>query len=91
MHDGSGDLVDASATADGVVFEASGPDVFTVSAASGRILVVANVADPHYAQINRSRFNENGEFVAQRNEFAGGLDTELWVFLLVLSCVFFTC
>jgi hypothetical protein len=88
VHDGSGNAVAASATDQGVVFEASQADVFTVSTASERILVVVNVADSRYALINRSGLQEGDVTPAPREASAQGESTELWVILLLLAGVF---
>ena len=88
VHDGGGNLVAASVTAHGVVFDAPHPDVFTVSAAGEQTLVVVNVADPRYAQINRTRFSESNATMAQRDQSVRGLDTELWVLLLLFAGAF---
>lgn len=88
VRDGSGNSVAASVTAQGVVFEASRPDVYTVSAPSGEIRVVANVDDPRYAQINRSRLSGGGSSALQRDAPAGVWNAELWALLLVLAGAF---
>jgi hypothetical protein len=88
VHDGSGNSVAASATAQGVVFEASRPDVYTVSAPSGEILVVANLADSRYAQINRTRLSGGGATAVQRDTSARAWNAELWVLLLLLAGAF---
>jgi hypothetical protein len=88
VRDGSGNSVAASATAQGVVFEASRPDVYTVSAPSGEIRVVANLADPRFAQINRSRLSGESAMALQRNASAGAWNAELWALLLLLAGAF---
>jgi hypothetical protein len=88
VRDGSGNSVAASATAQGVVFEASRPDVYTVSAPSGEIQVVANLADPRYAQINRSRLSGGSATALQGSASAGPWNAELWVLLLLLAGAF---
>ena len=88
VRDGSGNSVAASATAQGVVFEASRPDVYTVSAPSGEIRVVANLADPRYAQINRSRLSGGSATALQGNASAGAWSAELWALLLLLAGAF---
>lgn len=88
VRDGSGNSVAASATAQGVVFEASRPDVYTVSAPSVEIRVVANLADPRFAQINRSRLSGESAMALQRNASAGAWNAELWALLLLLAGAF---
>jgi hypothetical protein len=88
VHDGNGNVIASSATARGIVFEAPGPDVFTVSSPDGQVLVVANVADRRYAQINRSRFDEGSATANQRDEAPPGWKTEVWVILLLLGGAF---
>ncbi len=88
VRDGSGKSVAASVTAQGVVFEASRPDVYTVSAPSGETRVVANVSDPRYAQINHSRLSESGATALQRDVPARVWNTELWALLLLLAGAF---
>jgi len=87
VHDGGGNSVAASATAQGVVFEASRPDVYTANAPSGEVWVVANVGDPRYAQINRSRFS-GGATALQRHASARNWNAELWALLLLLAGAF---
>ncbi|HEV8644270.1 MAG TPA: BatA domain-containing protein [Burkholderiales bacterium] len=88
VRDSSGNSVAASATAQGVVFEASRPDVYTVSTPSREIRVVANVADPRYAQINRSRLSGGGATTLQRDASARARNAELWALLLLFAGAF---
>ena len=88
VRDGGGNSVAASVTAQGVVFEASRADVYTVSAPSGEMRVVANVADPRYAQINRSRLSGGDATAVQRDASARAWNAELWALLLLLAGVF---
>jgi hypothetical protein len=88
VHDGSGNPVAASATEQGVVFEASRADVYTLSAPSGQILVVVNVADPRYAQINRTRLKGGDATAVQLETPARSWITELWALLLLLAGAF---
>ncbi len=88
VRDGSGNSVAASATAQGVVFEASRPDVYTVSAPTGEIRVVANLTDPRYAQINRSRLSGGSAMALLGNASARPWNAELWVLLLLLAGAF---
>ena len=87
VRDGSGNSVASSATAQGVVFEASRPDVYTVSTPSREMRVVANVADPRYSQINRSNLS-GGATALQLGESARALKAELWALLLLLAGAF---
>ena len=88
VHDGNGNPVAASVTAQGVVFEAARADVFTVRSPDGLIMVVVNVADPRYAQINRSRLSEDNATAVQREASARGWNAELWMLLLLLAGAF---
>jgi len=88
VRDGSGNSVAASVTAQGVVFEAPRPDVYTVSAPSGDMRVVANLADPHYAQINRSRLSGGGATALQGGVSTRAWIAELWALLLLLAGAF---
>jgi len=88
VRDGSGISVAASVTAQGVVFEASRADVYTVSAPNGEILVVANLADPRYAQINRTRLSGGDATAVRRDASARSWNAELWVLLLLLAGAF---
>ena len=87
VHDSNGNPVAASVTEHGIVFEASRADVFTVSTSDKQILVVVNVADPRYSQINRSRLSE-GNPATQREPSPQGGNTELWALLLLLAGAF---
>jgi hypothetical protein len=57
VRDGDGRPVAASATAQGIVFEARHADVYTVSSPSGEVLVVANLSDPRFALINQTHLS----------------------------------
>ncbi|MGH8629884.1 MAG: hypothetical protein ACREU7_03845, partial [Burkholderiales bacterium] len=84
VRDGSGNPVAASATAQGIVFEAPQPDVYTVNSARGQILVVASLADPRYALINHTHLAANAGAVAgSASGWFRGI--ELWALLLVLA------
>jgi hypothetical protein len=85
VHDGSGKPVAASPTSEGIVFEAPRADVYTVSGSGGRVLVVANVAEPSYALINRTRLG-GGHPAAIAGEAAAPLwPAELWMLLLLFA------
>jgi hypothetical protein len=84
VRDGSGKPVVASATAQGVVFEAPRVDVYTLTVPGTQILVVANVPDPRYALINRTRLNR----AAARVEGQASTrfwNAEPWMLLLLLA------
>jgi hypothetical protein len=81
VRDGGGRPVAASATARGIVFDAARPDVYSVSNARSRVLVVANLADPRHALINQTRLG--GRTAAGATGWLQGV--ELWVLLLVLA------
>jgi hypothetical protein len=49
---------------------------------------VANVADPRYAQINRSRLSGRGATALQRDASARAWNGELWVLLLLFAGAF---
>jgi hypothetical protein len=82
VRDGGGRPVAASATARGVVFEASQPDVYTVSNARSRVLVVANLADPRHVLINHTHLGGKTDLGAMSRWLQS---IELWVLLLVLA------
>jgi hypothetical protein len=92
VRDGSGKPVAVSPTDRGVVFEAPRADVYTVSApvlgeqVLGRqVLVAANVADPDYALINRTRLAEAAAAPVAESSSAGLWNMELWMLLLLLA------
>lgn len=58
VRDGRGAAVPAVETADGIVFEAQRPDVYTVAGEGQRLQVIAGVLDPREAEINRSAFGD---------------------------------
>jgi hypothetical protein len=85
VRDGSGNPVAASETARGIVFDAPRADVYTVSGPTGRVKVVANVADPHYALINRTHLG-GGETTRVGGAAAAPFwKAELWMLLLILA------
>jgi hypothetical protein len=59
-----------------------------VSAPSGEIRVAANLTDPRYAQINRSRLSGGSATALQGNASAGPWNSELWALLLLLAGAF---
>jgi hypothetical protein len=83
VRDGGGKPVAASVTDRGVVFEVPRPDVYTVSAAEGHVLVAANVTEPDYALINRSRLADADATPAGEAASAGPRNMELWMLLLL--------
>lgn len=83
VRDGSGNLLAASVTDQGVVFEAPRADVYTVSAREKRILVVANPRGPQAALINRTRLGESVPIPAVTS--AGFWNMELWILLLLFA------
>jgi hypothetical protein len=85
VHDGSGKPVAASVTARGIVFEAPRADVYTVSAPAEQILVVANVAAPSYALINRTRFGAADPAAVERSAPSRLRNAEPWTILLLLA------
>jgi hypothetical protein len=85
VRDGSGNPVAASATAQGIVFEARRPDVYTVSSPSGQVLVVANLPDPRYAMINSTRLSGSDAKAARGGASARFWNAELWMLLLLLA------
>ena len=85
VRDGSGHPVAASATARGIVFEARNADVYSVSSPSGQAFVVANLADPRYALINRTRLNDGDATGVSGQPSARFWSAELWMLLLLLA------
>jgi hypothetical protein len=85
VRDGSGHPVATSATARGIVFEARNADVFSVSSPSGQAFVVANLSDPRYALINRTRLNDGDAMGVSGQPSARFWSAELWMLLLLLA------
>ena len=88
VRDGSGHPVGASATAQGIVFEARHADVYTVSSPSGKVLVVANLSDPRYALINQTRLSGSDAAGVKSETSAPFWNAELWMLLLLLAAAF---
>jgi len=82
--DGTGRALPVTRTPGGTLFEAARPDVYTATARTGSVRVVANVLDPRLAQINRSVLAEADAAAAAtptlRRWFA-----ETWRTLLALA------
>ncbi len=85
VQDGSGQPVAVSNTAHGVVFEAPRTGVYTVSTPNGEVLVVANVTDPYYALINRTRLADAGAMPVAGSTPARSWSMEPWMVLLLLA------
>lgn len=85
VYDGSGRPVPASATAQGVVFEASHADVYTVSGQGEQVRVLANVLDPRAAFINRTRLDSRDATSLASAAPARFWNVELWMTLLLLA------
>jgi hypothetical protein len=85
VHDGNGRLVAASATAQGVVFEASQADVYTVSGDGKRARIVANVPDPRIALINQTHLDVRDATALAGGEAARFWNVEPWMLLLMLA------
>ena len=66
------------------VFDAVRPGVFTVASDAGTTRVVANVIDPQYSDVNRSRFAGESVAVAPSLSFPR-FGFEPWVVLLALA------
>jgi hypothetical protein len=88
VRDGSGHPVAASATAQGIVFEARHADVYTVSSPGGQVLVVANLSDPRYALINQTRVSGSDAAGVKGETSARFWNAELWMLLLLLATAF---
>jgi hypothetical protein len=86
VRDGSGKPVATSSTVQGVVFQAPSPDVYSVSGRSGRVLVVANLTDPRYVQINQTPL-ASGSGTAGGSSSASPWYPEPWMLLLLAACV----
>ena len=71
----------------GTVFQANRPDVYTITSAGKRSHVVANVLDPDYAQINRSRFADQAPEPAPAVARHRWSSVEPWILLLLLGAV----
>lgn len=81
-HDGR--VLNAISVAGMTIFEAARPGVFTVTAKTGTTQVIANVLDPLYADINRSRFNGASAAPAPVLD-AARFGFEPWVALLAFA------
>jgi hypothetical protein len=88
VRDGNGNPVASSPIERGVVFEALRADVYTVSTPRDQVLVVANVADPRYARINRTRLSGADAKADQSETPARVWITELWTLLLLVAGAF---
>jgi hypothetical protein len=66
------------------IFEARRPDVYTVASSQGTTQVIANVIDPHYSDVNRSRFAAAPARSA-RTAPSPHVGFEPWIALLVLA------
>ena len=86
--DGDGVAVKVSATAQGIVFEADRTDVYRVASPQGERLVVANLPDRSYAQINRTALPAADVGPLQSVAASRFGYAELWMLLLVLGLAF---
>ncbi|HWQ38900.1 MAG TPA: VWA domain-containing protein [Burkholderiales bacterium] len=87
VRDGGGNSVAVSATAQGVIFEAQRPDVYTVSKGAEQVLVVANLLDPRRALINDTRLEGTSVASAMSHAFAAATGVQPWKLLLLLAAV----
>ncbi len=83
-HDGR--VLNTISVAGVTIFEAARPGVFAVTTTTGTMQVIANVLDPLYADINRSRFNGASATPAPARE-AARFGFEPWVALLALAAL----
>jgi hypothetical protein len=84
VTDGAGAPVPVVETADGVLFEAMQPSVYTVQGDGRRVEVIANVLDPRRADINRSMLRDErtaAEVAAPTPR------VEPWVFFLLVGAL----
>ncbi len=84
VRDGAGLPVPAVETADGIVFEATRPDVYTVRGDGARIQVIANVLDPRQADINHSRLGDRESVAATASR---QFPMEPWALLLLIGAL----
>ncbi len=87
LVDTEGESLTSVATADGTLFQAMRPGVYTATAAGREWQIVANVLDPAYGQINRSQWRARSE---NRATQLGGLylaRSELWTLLLCVAAL----
>jgi hypothetical protein len=82
VRDGRGRPVESRSIAGATIFTAERPDIYTVSAASGRTLVAAAVLDPHLAQVNATRLPEAAPIAVLPQV----LPLERWAFI-ALACL----
>jgi hypothetical protein len=85
VRDGDGKPVAVSVTDRGIVFEATQPDVFSVTAAGREVLVVANLADPRVSLVNASRFAAAAAAPDDASRPAPFALPEPWIVLLVVA------
>ena len=85
VRDGQGRPIATVQAPGATVFQANHPGLYTVSNAHERLHVSANVLDPAYAQINRSRFADRSPEQATLPISNRGLSAEPWVLLLLLG------
>lgn len=71
-------------TAGATAFSAARPEVFTIASGSANVQLVANVTDPHFSDINHSRFTDRPNIGASRLT-ARRYGFEPWVVLIGLA------
>ena len=82
--DHAGNSIATQNVANATLFNAPQPDVFTVTSTSGMATVIANVIDPKFSDVNRSRFADRSSaetLVPMMPRF----QFELWVALLTIA------
>ena len=79
-----GGPVKTLSTAAATLFDAARPNVFTVAWSAGTSRVVANVTDPQFSDINRSRFADAPAPLA-RTVSAARFGFEPWISLLAIA------
>ena len=83
--DGSGQTVNSYAFAGETMFDANRPDVYTAISDEARLRVVANVLDPHDADINLTRFEGLNSGTMRKTGFAR---IEPWTALVAIALLF---
>ena len=83
-RNGDGVAIPAVEPADGIVFEAKRPDVYTVRGDGAPIQVIANLLDPRQADINHSRLGDRETMAGTASR---RFPMEPWALLLLIGAL----